>query len=146
MVNLFTYYHHTPPPTSLIPRIYYVLSYVLTIAGVLTTGCALLACCPPNMGGLIRSRDYSRPCFLNLEKTMQKRRAARWARSRYKTLELARTEGVQSRGEGVGGGVNLSWREGVENRYITLSHLQPRGLVGFLGWSPNWLLMIHIWS
>ena len=75
----------------------------------------------------IRSRPDKTVLQSASEKTMQKRSATRWIKSRYKTLQCPGTRGVQSRGEWVGGGANPTGGNGVETNYITLNHCSPEG-------------------
>ena len=67
-----------------------------------------------------------------IEKTMKKWIAPRWPQNRNKTQQRLAGEGVQSPGEGVGGGVNPSPREeGKGMRPVQHPKPpQPRGLVG----------------
>ena len=60
------------------------------------------------LGGKLGSKIEPRSIEKGIEKTMKKRRAPRWQKSRNKKLQLLAAEGFQDPGEGVGGGVNPS--------------------------------------
>ena len=80
------------------------------------------------LGGKIDQKSIQK----GIEKTMQKRRAAVWAKSRNMMLQLPGPEGILGPGEGVGVGVNPSPREEGKGLRPVLypKPPQPRGLVG----------------
>ena len=82
------------------------------------------------LGGKLGGKIEPRGIKNGIEKTMKKRRATRWPKSRNKKLQLPVAEGVWGPGEGVGGGVNPSRGKRGKGRERAKPP-QPRGLVGF---------------
>ena len=58
------------------------------------------------LGGRLGSKIEQKSIQEAIEKTMEKRKAPRWPRSRNKAQQRPATPGVQSPGEGVGGGAS----------------------------------------